>query len=201
MTTTTPTTTSATPGTDTLLGEKSEPKVEPKAGPPDKYEFKAPADWADKGWELDPAILEKASPIFKEMGLSQEQAQKLVDFYAAQSATDHQATQDAIKTQSDAWLTELKADPEIGGKLDSVKERVGRMYDAVGNPELVNAFKEQMNLTGIGNHPAFVRFMNAIADKFLEGKHVSGRGPVEVKSPTGQAPSVAQAMYPNLSKG
>jgi hypothetical protein len=43
---------------------------------PEKYEFKAP-----EGIPLDEALAEKVTPIFKELDLSQEKAQKLVDLY------------------------------------------------------------------------------------------------------------------------
>lgn len=187
------------PPTDPKAGDlPKDPKAEAKpAGPPDKYEFTAPADWKDKGWELDPKVIEKATPLFKELGLDNAAAQKLVSLYAEQSANDHASRENLIKEQSETWMKELKSDPEIGGKLDAVKARVGAMYSALPAP-IVDAFKEVMNTTGIGNHPAFVRMMNAAAERFTEGKPVAGRGPVEVKSPTGQAPSIASAIYPNL---
>ena len=37
------------------------------------------------------ALVEKATPIFKELGLSQDAAQKLVDFYNDSSPGYHQA--------------------------------------------------------------------------------------------------------------
>ena len=202
ISTTTETTKETEPSTDTITETKVEPKKEEaKAGAPEKYEITAPADWKDKGYELDKDLIEKATPLFKELDLDNASAQKLVDFYAAKSATDHEAAtkaaNDLIKTQSETWMKELKADPEIGGKLDAVKARVGAMYSALPAP-IVDAFKEQMEVTGIGNHPAFVRLINAVAERFTEGKHVAGKGPVEVKSPNGQAPSIASAIYPNL---
>ena len=73
-----------------------EPKVEPKADDkpiaptvPEKYDFKAP-----EGQSLDAALVERATPIFKELGLTQDAAQKLVDFYNASQdfrRGDHQA--------------------------------------------------------------------------------------------------------------
>lgn len=181
--------------------KKEEPKKDAPAGPPDKYEFKAPDDWKAKGLELDPAVIDKATPIFKELGLSNDQAQKLVSLYAGLSAeansANEKASSDRLQTQSDEWKKELKADPEIGGKLDAVKERIGRMYDALPKP-VVDAFKSQMEFTGIGDNPAFVRMMSAISEKFSEGRPVNGKGPVEVKLP-GQAASAAKSMYPNLA--
>ena len=62
--------------TETKAETKAETKTDAK-GPPDKYEFKAPDGWTDKGWELDGAVIESATPLFKELGLTNDQAQKL----------------------------------------------------------------------------------------------------------------------------
>lgn len=59
-------------GTEGAEGEgEGEDKV------PDKYEIKAP-----EGMELDAQMVEQFTPIFKELGLSQEKAQKLADAYS-----------------------------------------------------------------------------------------------------------------------
>src|SRR6185437_10360924 len=55
----------------------SESVTEPKTdGPPESYDFKAP-----EGKELNSKFLDRATPVFKELGLSQANAQKLVDTY------------------------------------------------------------------------------------------------------------------------
>jgi len=74
-------------GKTLLTGKEGEDgtKTEAKPAVPEKYDFKAPAAWSEKGWELDTKLIETATPIFKELGLSQDQAQKLVDFYTATS--------------------------------------------------------------------------------------------------------------------
>ena len=173
-------------------------KEEPK-GPPEKYEFKAPEHWAKEGWELDVGLIEKATPMFKELGLSNDQAQKLMDFYAAQSEADHKSSMDSIKTQNDEWMKALKQDPEIGGKLDAVKTNIARMLDGLGDQKLKADFQQAMTETGMGNHPTFVKLFAKLSERFTEGKLVSGRGPVEVKQPGGQPASAAKAMYPNLA--
>jgi hypothetical protein len=59
-----------------------------------------------------------------------------------------------------------------------------------------------MDLTGVGDHPAFVEAMYVLAQRYTEGTHVQGGNP----SPLGQSrpgaaarPTLAEAMYPNLS--
>lgn len=205
-----PTSTAPTVGeTKTDLGETSTEKAEPKAetkpsvlnqkdlqGAPEKYEdFKVPEDF-----ELNEDVMAKATPMFKELGLSQAGAQRLIDFYAEQQKD---ALEAPFKTWADTqqkWVDEVKADPEIGGKLPEVKATVAKALDALGDQKLASEFKAAMDYTGAGNHPAFVKAFYKMALAMTEGGHVAGKGP----SPLGQrgpgvAPeSAAKAMYPNL---
>src|SRR6266436_2405621 len=71
---------SKTPETPPAEPSKTEDK-RPDAGAPEKYgDFKLP-----DGYQFDQASLDQATTLFKEAGLSQEAAQKMVDFYAANS--------------------------------------------------------------------------------------------------------------------
>lgn len=181
-------------GEKSLLN-KDEKKPDASQGAPEKYEFKAP-----EGYELDEKAIEAATPVFKELGLSQEAAQKLVDLYSNMSKETAEAPYKLWQDMNKKWADEVKADPQLGPRLDQVKQNVSRALDSIGDPALTTAFKEAMDLTGAGNHPAFVKVIDRLAAHFIEGKHVSGNNP----SPHGQtapgaAPqSAAKAMYPNL---
>ena len=180
----------------TLLTKKDEAPE----GAPEKYEtFKPPEGWSDKGWELDTAILDQAVPLFKELGLTQANAQKLVDFYATTSAKASEASTQAVIEQNDKWVAQVKADPEIGPRLNTVKATVAKAIDSLG-PELGSAFREAMDYTGVGNHPAFIKAFYKLAQRLTEGSHVSGNGPAETgQTRPGSAPrSAAAALYPNL---
>ena len=184
-----------------ILGGKDEaPKAEGDkkpdalAGAPEKYEpFKVP-----EGFTLDETVAKEAGDLFKGMNLTQDQAQQLVDFYTAKTEAAAKAPYEAWTTIQEQWKSEIKADPEIGGKLDQVKASVGKLYDALGDPKLVAGFKEAMEFTGAGNNPAFVKALYKLSQMVTEGGAVRGRGPVEVKSPGGAPASAAKAIYPNL---
>jgi hypothetical protein len=206
-TTTDTTKTDATKDTKTSLANPDTKTDDKTKAPdakvvPDKYEFKAP-----EGHTLDAAAIEAVTPIFKELGLTQEQAQKLVDAQVARdiaAAKAPQTTYDALRTK---WQTETLAHPEIRNArsgehngIDAVKAEMGKTLNALGDPKLAAEFKEAMDLTGAGDNPAFVRTFLKLAAFVTEGKHVAGRGP----SPQGQVdpskpakPTPAQAMYPN----
>lgn len=189
----------ATTGDKSVLNQddKTAPKKEEAPVVPEKYELKAP-----EGFTLDEAMTAEASVLFKEDGLTQERAQKYVDFYAAKSKASIEAAMnssfEAMKTTRKGWADEIKSDPVLGGRLGQVRENLGRALDTLGDAKLANEFREAMDFTGAGDHPAFVRVINKWAEMLTEGKVVRGPGPVPPKAPGAKQPSAAQALYPNL---
>src|SRR3546814_12269136 len=123
--------------------------------------------------ELDQAALDRFSPKFKELGLSQDKEQALVSLYAehiqalgegAGEAFDKayaERKQAETAEQSEQWLDAVKADKEIGGdKFDGVKSRVIEAVGAVATPEAKQAFDE----LGWGTHPELIRLDNRLID-------------------------------------
>ncbi len=177
----------------TLVTEKKEVA---KPGAPEKYgDFKAP-----EGFEIDKDAMADALPVFKKLGLNQDQAQELVDFYAKTSQKAADAPVKFWQDQQQKWRDEVMADPEIGGKIDQVKATVAKAIDGLGDTKLANDFREAMDFTGAGNNPAFIRAFYKLAQKVTEGTLVSGGGPSKAgQAAPGTGPrSVASALYPNL---
>lgn len=160
---------------------------------PEKYEFKAP-----EGFTLDDKQIEAYSAKAKELGLSQDAAQSLVDFYAGLAKEAAEAPYNAYRDQRRAWVNEIVADKTIGNGKDGLnadtKAAIGRVKDTLP-ADLRGAFEEAMDFTGAGDHPAFVRAMLAFSKLMTEGRPVPvGNPPAPPKS----APSAAQAMWPSL---
>jgi hypothetical protein len=177
----------------------------PPAGAPETYTaFTAP-----EGYTLDPKTIEAATPIFKELGLSQEAAQKLVAFHSEQMIAAAKAPATEYETMRTAWQAKAKSDPDMakavnGDKtgLEAVKLDMGRALNAIGDPALASEFKAAMDLTGAGDHPAFIKTFWKLAQYVTEGKHVAGAQPSvhgQQAPGTTARPSAAQAMYPKLS--
>lgn len=176
----------------------AEPKPgEPTAAPEAYAEFKLP-----DGNTLDAGTLESATPIFKELGLSQDQAQKLVDFYSTKIGEINSQNETFMEQMRTDWRNQLSADKEIGGKLDAVKIDIGRALDRIP-ADVRSAYKEAMDFTGAGDNPAIIKAMYSLAQLVNEGSHVTGGGPsTHGQSRTGveSRPSPAAALYPNLQK-
>lgn len=162
---------------------------------PEKYEFKLP-----EGVEADEKLQTAATEVFKKHGLSQEAANDLSQFYFEKFKEAQDAPVELWKQTQKDWVKEIKADPEIGAKLDLVKSTVAKAVDSLVGEKLGDQFRAAMDYTGAGNNPAFIRTMFKLAQQVTEGGHVGGKGPSEgsQKKPGEGAPSPARAIYPNL---
>lgn len=188
------TTTSST--TEASKSAEEGKKSEAAAGAPEKYEaFTLP-----EGVKIDEKVLEAAQPLFKELGLSQEQAQKLVAFQAEQIKAGGEAGAKAYEDLRADWRTKTSSDKDLGNGTDlkpEVKANIGRALDLVP-AEAKAAFLEACDLTGAGDHPAVIRVLNALASRIGEGKLVNGAGPSPGGQPGAKARTGAQALFPHL---
>jgi len=183
---------------------KTEPKAADPAKPvvPETYaDFKAP-----DGYQIDKALIAEALPIFKDLGLTQDQAQKLVDIQIQRDLAQATARDSTYTTLRNDWRAKTTSDPDLtaatsGDKtgLDAVKLDIGRAYAALP-PALATEMRAAMDLTGAGDHPAIIKGFWKLAQFVTEGRHVTGGNP----SPRGQdapgkgKPDAAHALYPNL---
>lgn len=123
---------------------------------PDTYELTAP-----DGVTLDAESVAAATPVFKELGLSNEQANKLVPVAAQfaeriQTQANQAILADVAKTRAD-WLATAKADPEIGGaKYDETIKTAAAALDGLGFVK-GSPFRVLLDESGLGNHPDMIR--------------------------------------------
>jgi len=182
------------PGTTLLTGapDPAAPAVETPAAVvapvvPEKYEFKAP-----EGVTFDQAQIDAFTPVAKELGLTNEQAQKLVDLQTTHAANAATAQAAQWKSVTDAWAAETKADKDIGGV--KFNENVGiasKAIDKFGTPELRKALDD----SGMGNHPAVVRFFVNVGRQISEDTMASGN------AGGGGAPkTAAEILFPGMTK-
>lgn len=157
--------------------EKPDDKEQKQEGAPEKYEFQAA-----EGVELDAEALKDFEPVARDLNLTNEQAQKLVDAYPKILAGVQQRQAEAWQAQTEQWAVDVKADKEIGGdKLTANLSAAQRALDQFGTPEL----KEYLNTTGLGNHPdlvkTFVKIGKAMSeDGMVDGSNQGQRSAAEV---------------------
>lgn len=136
---------------------------------PEKYaDFKLP-----EGVQADPAMLAEFNTVAKELGLTQDQAQKLVDLQAKTSLADdtarNQLLDKALETQRNQWADQIKNDPDVGGaKFEATLATAQKAMQAFGSTEL----RQLLNESGIGNHPDMVKLFHKIGSAISEDRMV-----------------------------
>jgi hypothetical protein len=121
-----------------------------------------------------------------DLGIEPEKAQKLIDTVAPKMKEAAEAPYNLWADTQEKWVSEIKADPVIGGaNMEKALAVAARAIETYGTPELRTA----LAFTGAGNNPAVIRWMHKVGLTLGEGK------PVEAKSaPTPKAP-LATRMY------
>ncbi|EQA6778039.1 TPA: peptidase [Enterobacter hormaechei] len=147
--------------------DKSDDEEQKHEGAPEKYEFTA-----GEGVELDSEALKDFEPVARDLNLTNEQAQKLVDAYPKILAGVQQRQAEAWQKQTEGWAETVKADKEIGGdKLTANLSAAQRALDQFGGP----ALKEYLDATGLGNHPELVKTFVKIGKAMSEDGMVTGK--------------------------
>lgn len=171
--------------------DQSEDKKEQQApqGAPENYsEFSIP-----DGMTLDQDALNSFTPIARELNLTQDQAQKLVDMYTDRINAFQSAQMETVANVRKGWVEGIKTDNEIGGA--AMAEKVGlavKALDKFGTPELRRALEE----SGLGDHPEMVRVFYRIGKSMAEDTIEGGKGGAPVAKPR----SAAQILYPDQEK-
>lgn len=171
---------------DTILGgDKKPPEVKPEAkqGAPEKYtDFTMP-----EGMTLDKDMAEKAVTAFKEMNLSQEQAQKLVTLQAENAKALSEATLQGYQQQINEWKdSSVKL---YGAKSQEEFAVAAQAINRFGTPEL----RTILNETGLGNHPELVKFFVQVGHAIKEDNPVDGKR-------VGEKVSDADLFFPGMKK-
>ncbi len=153
-----------------------------------------PADYAafvlPDGVAIDEATLGEARALFAGAKLSQDSAQRFVDFYAGKIRAVAEEPHRVWEETQQQWVREISRDQEIGGsRLKATIEAAGKAIDRFGTPGL----REVLNFTGAGNHPEVVRFFARIGRAISEDQPVSA-------GPARMARSAAEMLFPTMQK-
>lgn len=174
----------STPGQSaTSDGQQGQPAAPTGEAPADGSAVPAaPESYADftlpEGMSLDRAQIEPHLKVFKEIGLSQEQAQKVIDAEVARVQAAQAREQAAVTQQIDAWVQSAKSDPEIGGdKYDQSVATARIALGKFGSPALV----QLLEATGLNKHPEMVRAFNKIGAVLREDSPDGGGAPVQAQ--------------------
>lgn len=165
--------------------EEQKPEGEaPKEGEEDEKPEGAPEEYAEfelpDGVALDTAQLDEFKADAKELNLTQEGAQRMVNrALALQQSWTSQAIE-AFNTRAGEWREQTINDPEFGGtKLTDTLTGAKRVRDQFGDDDL----KQVLDEFRLGDHPAVVRFFARVAqatseDSFVKPGNAGGDVPL-----------------------
>jgi hypothetical protein len=128
------------------------------------------------GMEMTKEENTQANEVFKDLNLSQKQAQKLIDFEVKRGSEKDARIQSAWDQVNEGWVTDSKSDSEFGGTALNESLAIAKIArDAYGNDK----FTEMLEVTGVGNHPEMIRFLIKAGkplkdDKILQGSYAGG---------------------------
>lgn len=144
--------------------KETKPADGEKKALPEKYELKLPKDSA-----LSPEHIEKLSAYAKEQGLSNEQAQGLLE-RESQAVSEYASSQLAkMKEAQESWVETAKGDKEIGGEaFKQNAELAKRVVERYATED----FRKELNKTGLGNHPELLRVFTRIGKAMSEDQLV-----------------------------
>lgn len=167
---------------------KTEEPKEVKPVVPEKYELKLP-----EGSLLDASAIEKTTAMAKASGLSNDQAQKLLEHESNSIASFVEVQKQQLKQTSESWATEIMNDKEYGG---AEFEKNAELAKRVVHKFASDGFRKTLNETGLGNHPDLVRTFVRIGKAMAEDKLVlPGSAPSDIKK------RHEDILYPESNKG
>lgn len=142
-------------------GEAATPEVQPAAPEPVAYtDFAIP-----EGFAVVPEKIEAFKGLVGKFGVPQDVAQELIGMhtavlteYAGQTLRNqHQAFADYRAT----LRSQVMSDDELGGAgHQTTMAAVARARDRLVPADRMDAFNDMLNVTGVGDHPEFLRLLH-----------------------------------------
>lgn len=179
------------PAVEEKKEESTEEKAEEKEETPET-QYGAPETYADFGVPedslLDANAVSEVLGIAREMDLSQEQAEKLVEI----KNSEFNEMEKAVKAKGVEWLEEVKKDPELGGQnFEKNAAIASKMMKKFGNPD----FDEALEQTQLGNYKGLIKFVVDIGKHFEEDSLVKSKA-----SASNEPRDTAERLYPKHNK-
>jgi len=163
-------------------------------GVPDAYTFEPP-----EGVEMNDDLtagIEAFGETAKELGLTQAQYQKLIEYDLNRAA---QITEQAVSGWTERvndWVNTVQHDKELGGSnLPQTKLTIEAAVKQFGDPDLRALLRspsqDNPNGMSIGNHPAVVRFLNRVGKAIADPSLITGDAQPPIRRPE-------ERMYPSM---
>lgn len=175
---------------DDLLSDDEDNSDE---GAPDQYTFEPP-----EGVEVDQAALDQFNELARDLGLSQDAYQKIIEHDLQRSQDAETAAVDEWNSRVESWKQSAKADKEIGGEdfAESVKmaqTSLKQFADDDFRALLKSPSEDNPNGLALSNHPAMLRFLTRIGKVLADPSLIEG-------GETAPSMEAHDRMYPTMQK-
>lgn len=138
-------------GDDAPMIDPEGEKEKPEEGAPESYEdFKM-----QEGFVLEGEMKEEVHGLFRELNLSQEKAQKLVDYFSKRVTDDKARMLEDLAVRRKGWRAEIRNRPEFAAESANVKKAAAALLK---EPDEVEMFKNSW----LSDHPVFWKVFSRI---------------------------------------
>ena len=150
-------------------GNQPQMRTDPRQDPP-SYDGLTPPE----GVSFEPETLEAFKTLAREINLTEEQAQKLVEYEGSLAARGQADAQEEKRQTLERWAQQTRT--LYGAKLEEELSFALRAADTFGGPD----FRALLEDTGLGNHPVIIRTLSGVGraigeDAFPGGKPAAPR--------------------------
>jgi hypothetical protein len=157
---------------------EEEKKEEEKPKTPEEYQdFTVP-----EGVEVSEELMAGFKGLAKEIGLTQEQAQKLVDLQTQGIVAQKKQFDEAFDAETKRWEEDSKA--AFGAKFAEEMRHAARLRDEFvkADPEAGKDLVEFLDKTRVGSYPALVKFFVYYGKRLSEDKFETGKPATSTKN-------------------
>ncbi len=130
-----------------------------------------------------PETLENFKALAREINLTEEQAQKLVDYEASLALRGGEEAEEEKRQMLERWASQTKT--LYGAALEEELSYALRAADTFGGPD----FRSLLEDTGLGNHPVIIRMLSGVGKSIGEDAFPGG------KPAAPQDKTFAEALY------
>ena len=145
-------------------GGKEDEAKEPTGAPETYQEFTLP-----EGFTLDGEMLEQATTLFRELDLTQDKAQKLVDYYTKRAIDDKSNMLSELAERRKTWRAEVRNRPDF--QKEKALAKLG-MREVVTDPDEKELFSDSW----MSDHPALWKIFVKIGRMVSEDRMPTGGG-------------------------
>ncbi|QNN64342.1 hypothetical protein H9L12_08350 [Sphingomonas rhizophila] len=137
--------------------------INPHGAPDFGYSLQAP-----EGFVLDRAMIADAEPVFRELKLSNDGANRLMPLAAKYHERILKGQNEAFAQIRADWVKTAKADAELGRANWNETTRLADAALNAAGATKGSAFREFLDESGLGNHPEMIRTFRRLGAKLRQ---------------------------------